>query len=414
MIFLSKKVLTTFFVNDIFVVTIIIVNMQIKSVTTTRKVVRHTYVKGEYEMEEKMMGAVQSEFVPSNAQVYDPVKEMKKAATKIGWKYSLFAIVTFVVDLIYALLLPEQHTQKDWAQFLGVIISIYIVGFPVLLLLTMKMPKVKLEKKKLGFWKFVLCVFINAGLCFIGMMVGLVMETSITLPFSLHPVEAEGMDLATLMISSGFFWRVFTVGICAPIVEELIFRKLLIDRVVKHGEWLAILLSGIMFGLFHGNFRQAVFATLIGMFWAFIYIRTGKVWYTIAMHMVINLTTSVVTVGLCQFMLKYMDYAADPNVTEQMMRGDINAILSVVSTFLVLGWLLFLGTFALVGVILFFVYVAKICRNIKCSPQGVNAANSLGYGLLNWGMIGFWLLCIFKFVLAYGPLVVSWVKYLIS
>ena len=364
-------------------------------------------------MEENMY-VPEREFVDAQAKPYDPVKEMKRAATKIGWKYTLFAIVVFAVDFIYALVLPEQYAQKDWAQFLGVIIAIYIIGFPVLLLLTMKMPKVKIKKKKMGFGDFFVCVLINAGLCFIGMIVGLILETVVTLPFSFHPMEAEGMDLATLMLSSGMFWRVFTVGICAPMMEELIFRKLLIDRVVKHGEWLAILLSGLMFGLYHGNFRQAVFATLIGMFWAFIYIRTGKVWYTIAMHMIINLTTSVITVGLCQFMLKYAEYIEDPNVTQQMMMGDVNAILSMVSMVLVFFWLAFLMQVAFAGIILFLVFIWYICKNIKSNPKGIGMGKTLGFGLFNLGMIGFWLLCVLKFALAYGPLVVSTIKYLIS
>lgn len=361
-----------------------------------------------------MMNVPEREFVAAEAEIYNPVKEMKKAATKIGWKYTLFALIVFAADILYLLVMPDHLMEKDWAQFMGTIFAIYIVGFPFVFLLTMKMPKVKIEKKKLGFWKFILCVFINGGLCLIGLIAGLIMETVAILPFSFPPTEVETTDLATLMLSSGMFWRVFTVGICAPIVEELIFRKLLIDRVVKHGEWLAILLSGVMFGLFHGNFRQAVFATLVGMFWAFIYVRTGKVWYTIAMHMVINLTTSVITVGLCQFMLKYAAYSADPDVTELMMAGDMNAILSVVSTLLTLAWLLFLGTFALVGVILLCVFVRKIWKNIQSNPKGIGLGETVGYGLFNWGMILFWCICITKFILAYGPLVVSWAKNIFS
>ena len=70
----------------------------------------------------------------------------------------------------------------------------------------------------------------------------------------------------------------------APVVEEFIFRKFLIDRVYRYGEWVAILTSGLMFGLFHENLAQFFFATLIGCFFAFFYILrvlrllTGKLW----------------------------------------------------------------------------------------------------------------------------------------
>ena len=48
----------------------------------------------------------------------------------------------------------------------------------------------------------------------------------------------------------------FLMVICAPIVEEYVFRKLIIDRTVQYGQATAILLSGLMFALFHGNFNQ--------------------------------------------------------------------------------------------------------------------------------------------------------------
>ena len=42
------------------------------------------------------------------------------------------------------------------------------------------------------------------------------------------------------------------------------FRKLIIDRMSIYGDKLAIIVSSIAFGLFHGNFYQIFYATLIG------------------------------------------------------------------------------------------------------------------------------------------------------
>ena len=84
--------------------------------------------------------------------------------------------------------------------------------------------------------------------------------------------------------------------VCAPIMEELIFRKLLIDRAIRYGEGIAIMLSGIMFGLFHGNLSQFIYAFTLGIFLGFIYIRTGNVKYTIILHMIINFVGTVASV----------------------------------------------------------------------------------------------------------------------
>lgn len=329
--------------------------------------------------------------------------EMKKAAVKIGWKYALFAVAVTILQLLYAILLPEKYHSESWATFLQIIIPMHILGFGLLLLLTCKMPKVKIEKKKLGFGKFVVCVCIGAGICFIGMIVGLVIHLLLTLPFGVNMNDTSA--LGAIMMSSDAFWRIFTVGICAPIVEELIFRKLLIDRMAKYGEFTAIMMSGLMFGLFHGNFQQAFFATGLGMFWAFIYLRTGKVWHTIAMHMTINLSTSVVTVYIAQWVLKYTEYAMDPNYMNNLMAGDPNAVMATISSYALLGWYGVLIIFAITGIVLFFVNRKKF--KLNPIPCGVTKKEAFLKSSVNGGMLLFWIACFSLFAISYGSMIIT-------
>ena len=63
--------------------------------------------------------------------------------------------------------------------------------------------------------------------------------------------------------------------ILAPIVEELVFRKLIIDRTAKYGQTVAIIASGLMFGLFHGNLNQFAYALVLGCFFC-IYLSTYR------------------------------------------------------------------------------------------------------------------------------------------
>lgn len=356
-------------------------------------------------MEENM---VMSGTITENVQetVFDNTNmltELKKTAAKIGWKYAVFSVVVICLQYLYAILIPERFVYESWASFLQIIIPMHILGFGLLLLLTSKMPKVKLEKKKLGFGKFIICVFIGAGICAAGMVVGLIFHFALTLPFGVNANDSSA--LSNLMMSSDAFWRILTVGICAPVVEELIFRKLIIDRMAKYGEFVAIIMSGLMFGIFHGNFQQAFFATGLGMFWAFIYLKTGKIWYTIAMHMTINLATSVVTVYLAQWAMKYLEYSQDPNFAIDLMNGEANAIMASVSSMVLLAWECVLGLFALVGIILFFVNLKKF--KLNPSPYGFTKGQMFKKGVFNWGMILFWIACAFLFVMSYGSMILS-------
>ena len=74
---------------------------------------------------------------------------------------------------------------------------------------------------------------------------------------------------------------VIAFAVLAPVFEELVFRKVLVDHVLPFGEWPAILFSGITFGLFHGNLTQFFYAALLGMVLAYVYIRTGNILYSI-------------------------------------------------------------------------------------------------------------------------------------
>ena len=154
------------------------------------------------------------------------------------------------------------------------------------------------------------------------------------------------------MENSNVIVRTLVVGIGAPVFEELIFRKVLIDRTVKYGEYVSIVLSGIMFGLLHGNFSQFFFAALIGMLFAYIYIRTGRIRYTIFLHMAINLSSALVLQTLLQKMLNAKD------------DGEQKAVVTVCAV-LALAWAG--GVFA-IGII----GIVKLIKSLKRKKLALN------------------------------------------
>lgn len=99
--------------------------------------------------------------------------------------------------------------------------------------------------------------------------------------------------LSTIVSTSPVWATVVFACIAAPIMEELAFRKLLVDRVLPFGELQACLLSGLIFGLFHGNIRQFFYAATLGFIFAYVYVKTRNILYTIGLHIGINLLGSV-------------------------------------------------------------------------------------------------------------------------
>ena len=92
------------------------------------------------------------------------------------------------------------------------------------------------------------------------------------------------------------------IAVAAPIFEEIVYRKLVIDRLRRYGDLFAVVVSGLIFGLIHGNFSQFFYATLLGFLFALVYLYSGKLRYTIALHIAINFIGSVYTLKMNEFM----------------------------------------------------------------------------------------------------------------
>jgi len=92
--------------------------------------------------------------------------------------------------------------------------------------------------------------------------------------------------------------EVIATVVFAPVCEELLFRKILLDKLRPFGDAVAILFTGIAFGLTHGNFQQFFFATFIGFLFGYLVIKTGQLLYTIILHFIVNSMSSIVIPNL--------------------------------------------------------------------------------------------------------------------
>ena len=103
---------------------------------------------------------------------------------------------------------------------------------------------------------------------------------------------------------------------------------------------------------------------ILGSMFAFLYVKTGNIWYTVIMHMIINFFGSVVAV----FVLRLVDLegiealqSINPANTEQMMEEVMQLLPSLVVYLL---YMVFFFGVILTGVIL----LALNRRKFTCSP----------------------------------------------
>lgn len=78
-------------------------------------------------------------------------------------------------------------------------------------------------------------------------------------------------------------------GIVTPIVEELIFRGLVYNRLARnYNIILAIGGSAALFGFYHGNIVQAIYGIIMGLLLAIVYEKYGSFVYPVILHGVAN------------------------------------------------------------------------------------------------------------------------------
>lgn len=104
---------------------------------------------------------------------------------------------------------------------------------------------------------------------------------------------AETLDINVLPA-----WAMlFIVGIWSPLAEELIFRAM-IFRTLRKGFSFGVsaVVSGVLFGVYHMNVVQGVYAALLGVLLAYTYERTNSLLGCYLLHLMFNLSSYAIDV----------------------------------------------------------------------------------------------------------------------
>lgn len=220
--------------------------------------------------------------------------EHKKVFSHAGLSLFVLVLVINVVQVVMSVVasvfFPEVAASTDFL-LLTVFVSTDIIGFAVFYLM-MRKPKadvVRLEKKKMSVKDFIVIFLICMAATYVFNMISAAINYAIGL--LTNSTIANPLESA---IGGNLILQIIVLCIGAPVVEELIFRKLLLDHLRPYGDKTAIWVTALAFALLHGNLSQALYALVLGMIFAYIVLRTNDVRYTIGLHLIINMLGSVV------------------------------------------------------------------------------------------------------------------------
>lgn len=112
--------------------------------------------------------------------------------------------------------------------------------------------------------------------------------------------DAETVEMLSNLISGSTVLIIISVGIVAPIAEEVVFRGSILKNLSNHMpnekavKW-AVIIQAVMFSLYHMNLVQALPTLFIGLIMGFAVVYTNSIWSGIIIHIINNVLAIVLS-----------------------------------------------------------------------------------------------------------------------
>ena len=256
------------------------------------------------------------------------------------------SLIAIASELIITYALPEKAEailNSQWYVWAINIFAMYILAFPILYLIVRGMRSVVRTKSTLKVSEFFILIAVAEALMTLGNLVGTYLNTLIG-AFLGRDITNSTSEL----IENSPVWVIVLVAvIIGPIIEELIFRKLLMDKLGMYGDRIAIIVSAVAFGIFHGNLYQLFYAMLLGLLLAYVYSKTSNILYPIGIHMTVNFLGSVVPLPILKYMDRYLELMEQYAAGAEYDQVEFSQVTMIVGTYSFIQ-------LAIVGIGLFF------------------------------------------------------------
>lgn len=191
----------------------------------------------------------------------------------------VFIVATVLGSLLTGILQKMGSVSVGFGSFLG-----YVIQFSLVIIFGL------FQRKNRSPQGTRLLKFGLAKLDFVIILWGtiIVLATGVVIEPLLNLFPETYLDrLGNIMAAGG--WMMFTSIVIAPIMEEILFRGILQDALMrKYGVFVGILIASAVFGIVHIIPQQVVNAFMIGIVLGYIYYRTGALLPVILIHCINN------------------------------------------------------------------------------------------------------------------------------
>ena len=144
-------------------------------------------------------------------------------------------------------------------------------------------------QEKLSILETVLLFLAGAGLAQYG-------NSLVSLLNDLIREEVYQESMSRITEGKSLLMMIFWMGIVVPVAEEMIFRWLVYLRLRDYLSFAAsVIISGLIFGIYHGNIVQGIYASLLGAAFAYLFEKSGNLYSSILLHAGANIWSLFMT-----------------------------------------------------------------------------------------------------------------------
>lgn len=113
----------------------------------------------------------------------------------------------------------------------------------------------------------------------------------------LFPSIVENYGAYAELLSVDNLWlSILTIALLPAVFEELLFRGVIFNSFnKKYGVVIAVFVSALLFGVYHMNWIQGIYAFIFGLALAYMYFKSNSLFVPIIFHFVNNLISTLVT-----------------------------------------------------------------------------------------------------------------------
>ena len=219
---------------------------------------------------------------------------VKSVFSRVGLAAAVLGVVVNLVQMLIITIfniVNPAFESNGWFRYLLIAVSFYLIGFPLCCLILKRIPDGhNREEDSLTFGGFIKFFLISYFV--------MVLLNLFTMGFILVVGKVKGADVVNPLegvISNSSIWAtIIFAGILSPIIEEILFRGVMLNKLRTYGDKIAIITTALLFGLFHENFSQFFYAVGLGVVFAYVTLKTGTIKYSIGLHIMINMMGSVI------------------------------------------------------------------------------------------------------------------------